>query len=74
LKKATKKQLNAVQKIRNDIGEDVVKEYFYKHFHGGDYNNLSKKQAQKLITGLQPLPDRRIYGVVGRDIRSIHLK
>lgn len=60
----SEKQLNRVNKIRKHLGDDVVIEYM-KHFWSSfSFNTMTKKQAQKVITGLDNrLPRKPIYGI-----------
>lgn len=64
----TEKQLNRVNKIINYLGQETVKSYFKKFCPNGVYSNMTKKQAQKIITGLgNRLPSKPIssYGFYG---------
>ena len=59
-----KKRLGKILK-HCDISEMVA--YFYKKFPDGDFENMTKPQAQKLVTGLDyKIPAPIIRGVVGR--------
>lgn len=71
VKMPTQKQLNRIDKILNhQRGENQVKDYFYKHFPDGDYEHMTREQAQKIITGLAYLVSTKpIYGVAGSDVR-----
>lgn len=63
----TKKQQNQVNKRIKHHGLEKVANYI-KHFYpDADMNNLSKIQAQKIITGLK-IPGPIIRNVYGRDI------
>lgn len=60
----TEKQINRIQKIQEHLGNDRVENYFYKHFPNGDIKNMTRKQAQKVITGLGSyLPTKPMHGV-----------
>lgn len=55
----TKKQLDRIQKMMELRGEKFVKAYFYQQFPFGDFNNLCRDSAQKIITGLQWIEQRK---------------
>lgn len=62
--KPTSKQRSRIARIVEHVGLDFVKRYFCKHFPRGDFDNMTRKQAQKIITGLDYcLPKKPIYGV-----------
>ena len=67
--KPTDRQVKRLARIVAYLGKDRVKEYFYKQFPYGNFDNPTKNQCQKLITGLgHLLPTKPITGVVGRDV------
>lgn len=64
----TLKQQNRVNKIIEFLGIDYVTEYINRFFQPVDMNNLTKDQAQKIITGLaHKLPRKPVFMVYGRD-------
>lgn len=69
MEKPTTKQIKLVNKIINHLGEERTIAYLSYFFTKVDINNLTKTQAQKLITGKQHiLPTKPVYGVYGRDV------
>jgi len=69
LEKPTEKQLSRIHRLVEYKGEDFVYKYFKRKFPEGDFGDLTKEQAQKIITGLQTYEDRKpVLGVVGRDV------
>ncbi|KZE67977.1 hypothetical protein AWM68_17550 [Fictibacillus phosphorivorans] len=60
----TEKQTNRIKRLVEHVGEDRVKDYFLSKFPDGDFKNMNRQQAQKVITGLQLLEPRKpIYNV-----------
>ncbi|RHW36041.1 hypothetical protein D1B31_18330 [Neobacillus notoginsengisoli] len=51
--KPTKKQLARIKRMKELRGEQFIKDYFFSKFPTGDYENLTRENAQKIITGLQ---------------------
>lgn len=67
--KPSEKQIGRIERLIAHLGKDEVIRYFASKFPKGDFENMTRKQAQKVITGLQVFEPRKpIYGVVGRDI------
>lgn len=65
----TDKQKNAIKKIINHIGKESVEKYLDKFFPGRNLNNMTREQAQKIITGLShKVPRKPVYRVYGRDV------
>lgn len=61
----TEKQVNRIKKIIADLGQEHVEIYFYKHFPGGHFDKMNRKQANKIITGLSCfMPKPVIKGVL----------
>lgn len=52
MEKPTEKQVNRVKKIEEYLGKEEVLAYFKKFFPSGEYNDMTKKQAQKIISGM----------------------
>lgn len=68
--KATQNQINKINKIISFLGKTKVSNYIthVKRFENTDINNLSKSQAQKIITGLgHKIPNKPILNVYGRN-------
>jgi len=64
----TDKQITKLNKIIDYLGQETVKNYFKKFYPNGDFSNMTRKQVQKLITGLgNKLPSKPIssYGFYG---------
>lgn len=66
--KPTEKQMAYVERIINELGEEMVQHYIERFYSCADISNLNKEQAQKIITGLSSHISKPIYGVVGRDV------
>jgi hypothetical protein len=65
----TQRQKDRIKRLIDHTGEVFVFDYFKRKFPDGDFNNLTKEQAQKIITGLQTYELRNpVLGVVGRDV------
>lgn len=61
---ASEKQLARVDKIRNHLGDNEVVEYMKRFWTSFSFETMTRKQAQKLITGLgNRLPSKPIYGI-----------
>ena len=66
------KQKRIVDKIIAHFGIEKVTNYIQHFYPNVDMSALTKKQAQKIITGLQTkLPSRPIMSVFGRDYKPI---
>lgn len=66
----TQKQENRFKKIIDYLGNESVENYFYKVYPRGDYNNMTRNQMQKMITGLDSkMPSKPIstYGFYGQE-------
>lgn len=64
----TEKQQKVFNRIVNYLGDKTVKNYFLKFYPNGDYSCITRKQMQKIITGLSSkLPSKPIssYGFYG---------
>ena len=71
---ATEKQMKRVNQIIDYIGHDTIQKYIKKYYVKVDMNNLSKEQAQKIISGWDmKLPRKPINGVFGRDFNIKNL-
>lgn len=66
--KPTIKQEAYVKRITDRLGRSEVEEYVRYFWKDADIDNLTREQAQKIITGLSHRIAKPIYGVVGRDI------
>lgn len=49
---ATHKQIARIQRLMEMRGREFVERYFYQQFPRGEFEKMSRKQAQKVITGL----------------------
>lgn len=70
-KKPTAKQMKRVNKIIDLLGVKEVSNYInnIKGYKNTDINNLDRRQAQKIITGLDAyLPRKPIFNIYGRDV------
>ena len=72
--KATDKQLKYIDRIMKHVKPKDVRQYVTHFYLDADMNNLTKEQAQKIITGLQSkIPGKPIkthismYYTYGRD-------
>ena len=64
IKMATDKQKNIINKIISKLGVQRVKAYFDQQFPFGDYDDMTRREAQKIITGLARfMPIKPIPGV-----------
>jgi hypothetical protein len=61
----TEKQRNQIEKRIKYFGQDEVQRYISFFFPNADINNLTKEQAQKVITGMRM--NTIITNVYGRD-------
>lgn len=69
---ATEKQVKRVKIIINYFGRKDVKEYIDKYFKNVDMDNLTKEQAQKIISGWDMrIPRKPVRNVYGRDFNTI---
>ena len=60
--KPTNDQLSQVQRRIAAIGRDNVNNYLHKFYPNADIDHLTKKQAQKIITGIEiPRPVYKNY-------------
>lgn len=66
----TEKQKKQVEKRILHFGVDKVKSYIHRFFPNADVYNLTKVEAQKIITGMT-LPCE-IRGVYGRDFKFFY--
>ncbi len=55
----TVKQRAVIEKIIAYYGINQVEAYFHDRFPGGDFSNMTRKQAQKIITGMPDNYSRR---------------
>ncbi|MFT9494374.1 MULTISPECIES: hypothetical protein [Bacillota] len=58
----TDKQLKRIQRMIDIRGKQFVESYYSSKFPEGDFEHLTKKQAQKIITGLQWIEPRKPIG------------
>jgi hypothetical protein len=54
----TKKQLERINRFIDLRGKNFVEKYFYSKYPNGDFENMTKESAQKVITGLQWIEPR----------------
>lgn len=67
----TDKQKGRINKLLKYANLEEIKAYFYKKFPKGDYDNMTRKEAQKVITGMDyKVPSPFLRNVVGRDVRG----
>jgi hypothetical protein len=60
----TARQLKRIQKVIACIGEDRVISYLQKHWPAATLENMNRKQANKIITGMgYVLPRPIIHGI-----------
>ena len=60
--KPTNDQLSQVQRCIGAIGKENVEKYLRKYYPNADIDHLTKRQAQKIITGIQiPRPVYKSY-------------
>lgn len=64
---ATEQQKNRVNKIICRIGIEEVNSYIHNFYPDADISNLTKKQAQKIITGLGHKSLGPVFGIFMRD-------
>ena len=55
----TQKQIDRIQKMKEVRGEEFIKDYYYSYYPSGDFKHLTRKSAQKIITGLQWIEPRK---------------
>lgn len=70
--KPTQKQIEKINKLIYYLGRETVVNYItnLNGFKNTNIDNLTKKQAQKIITGLALNQSKPIFRVYGRDIFS----
>lgn len=63
MERATDKQVAYVQRIVNERGKEYVQSYIRHFYPNADIDNLSKTEAQKIITGVMtnPKPISNVY-------------
>jgi hypothetical protein len=60
----TTKQRQRLRQLVDYLGEGRVHRYFQQQFSRGTWDDISRRQAQKVISGLSPfLPTRPVTGV-----------